>query len=90
MSENQNNRDVVGRVAPRGGAMLDTPNAGSGDRAYNHTTPDAGSGDPAYNRGQPADVGRVPSHGVPLGPAPSPGEPPPRRLRRLHRVWPDR
>ncbi len=34
-----------------------------------------------------ADVGRVPSHGVPV---PAPDEPPPRRLRRLHRVWPDR
>lgn len=32
-------------------------------------------------------VGRVPSHGVPV---PPPDEPPPRRLRRLHRVWPDR
>src|SRR5439155_1916834 len=34
-----------------------------------------------------AAVGRVPSHGVPV---PAPDEPPPRRLRRLHRVWPDR
>jgi REP element-mobilizing transposase RayT len=32
-------------------------------------------------------VGRVPSHGVPV---PAPDEPPPRRLRRLQRVWPDR
>src|SRR5216684_4268281 len=31
------------------------------------------------------DVGRVPPHGVP-----DPTDPPPRRLRRLHRVWPDR
>jgi len=30
-------------------------------------------------------VGRVPSRGVP-----NPNKPPPRRLRRLHRVWPDR
>jgi hypothetical protein len=30
-------------------------------------------------------VGRVPSRGVP-----DPNEPPPRLLRRLHRVWPDR
>ena len=30
-------------------------------------------------------VGRVPPRGVP-----DPNEPPPRRLRRLHRVWPDR
>lgn len=33
--------------------------------------------------GNQQDVGRVPSRGVP-------NEPPPRRLRRLHRVWPDR
>ena len=32
-------------------------------------------------------VGRVPSHGVPVSAS---NEPPPRRLRRLHRVWPDR
>ena len=32
-----------------------------------------------------AAVGRVPTHGVP-----APDEPPPHRLRRLHRVWPDR
>ncbi|HSU56272.1 MAG TPA: hypothetical protein VLT36_19590, partial [Candidatus Dormibacteraeota bacterium] len=42
------------------------------------------------------NVGRVPPHGVPdVGRVPSPGvpdpnDPPPRRLRRLHRVWPDR
>src|SRR5258708_36112521 len=41
----------------------------------------AGSGDPAYNA--PILVGRVPSPGVP-------DDPLPRRLRRLHRVWPDR
>ena len=32
-------------------------------------------------------VGRVPPHGVPV---PAPDELPARRLRRLHRVWPDR
>ena len=48
-----------------------------------------------------AFVGRVPSRGVPVPPrgvpvpsrglpVPVPGESPPRRLRRLHRVWPDR
>lgn len=68
MSADENNRDVVGRVPPRG-APPSPPNAASGDAAYNAT--------------RPADVGRVPSHGVP-------DEPPPRRLRRLHRVWPDR
>jgi REP element-mobilizing transposase RayT len=49
--------------------------------------PDAGSGDPAYSAVRPADVGRVSSQGLPI---PAPDEPPPRRLRRLHRVWPDR
>lgn len=43
----------------------------------------AGSGDPAYNVADASVVGRLPSTGVP-------DEPPPRRLRRLHRVWPDR
>lgn len=32
-------------------------------------------------------VGRVPPHGIPVPPT---DEPPPHRLRRLHRVWPDR
>jgi hypothetical protein len=40
----------------------------------------AASGDAAY---RPGPVGRLPSRGTPVGP-------PPRRLRRLHRVWPDR
>ena len=47
--------------------------------------PNAASGDAAYNKPRAADVGRVPSHGVPVPPA---DERPPRRLRRLHRVWP--
>jgi len=34
-----------------------------------------------------AIVGRVPPHGFPV---PLTDKPPPRRLRRLHRVWPDR
>ena len=61
----------------------------------------AGSGDPAYKNTRPADVGRVPPHGVPVPPhgvpvpshgvpAPATDESSPRRLRRLHRVWPDR
>ena len=45
--------------------------------------PNAASGDAAYNTRRSTDVGPVPSHGVPE-------EPPPCRLRRLHRVWPDR
>lgn len=51
------------------------------------TQTDAASGDAAYKAPGASPVGRVPSHGVPLS---SPDDPPPRRLRRLHRVWPDR
>src|SRR2546426_280956 len=68
MSDENDNRDVVGRVPPRGASP---------------SRPNTASGDAAYNKPRTADVGRVPSHGVPK-------EPPPRRLRRLHRVWPDR
>ncbi len=48
---------------------------------------DAASGDAAYKATRPGDVGRVPSHG---GPDPVSVKPPPRRLRRLQRVWLDR
>jgi hypothetical protein len=51
VSEPPNNRtDVVGRVPPRGAGLSNTPNAASGDAAYNMT--------------RPAAVGRVPSHGA--------------------------
>ena len=43
------------------------------------SAPNAGSGDPAYRAPRASHIGRVPSHGAL-----------PRRLRRLHRVWPDR
>jgi len=49
--------------------------------------PNAGSGDMAGNVTRPADVGRVPPPGVPIPPS---NDPLPRRLRRLHRLWPDR
>ena len=54
------------------------------------------------DRDNPQPVGRVPSRGAAVGRLPPAGavvgrvpsrgadEPPPRRLRRLHRVWPDR
>ena len=70
------------------------------EQSGNHPT-DAGSGDPAYRVGDVRPVGPVPSPCVParptnagLGNPASNGarpsdEPPPRRLRRLHRVWPD-
>jgi len=72
MSEEANSRDAVGRL----------PSAGESS-----TPPNAASGDAAYNKPRAANVGRVPSHGVPV---PASDEPPSRRLRRLHRVWPDR
>jgi REP element-mobilizing transposase RayT len=78
MSGNQNNRDAAVRVPPR-------PTDGS--------QPNAASGDAAYNTTRAADVGRFSSTGADVGRVPSrgvPDEPPPRRLRRLHRVWPDR
>ena len=87
----------VGRVPSRGDSTPGRDAAGSGDPAYNMSTPSkpvgrvpshgdstpgrdaAGSGGPAYNmKASSTPVGRVRD------------EPPPRRLRRLHRVWPDR
>src|SRR2546422_5470215 len=77
----------AGRVPSHGESSAPTK-AASGDAAYNKPA-DVG---PVLPRGVPvrplgADVGRVPSHGAPV---PLPDEPPPHRLRRLHRVWPDR
>jgi len=66
-------------VPPRGGSPSQ-PSAASDVG----NPPNAASWDAAYST-RPPDVGRVPPHGVP-----NPNEPPPRRLRRLHRVWPDR
>jgi hypothetical protein len=75
-------KDGVGRV-PSPGDCAPPHNVGD------NVSRNAGSGDPAYND-TPDDVGRVPTRGgAPLGGA-RPDEPPPRRLRRLHRVWPDR
>jgi REP element-mobilizing transposase RayT len=89
----------VGRVPPHG---VPVPSHGVPVLQPNH----AGSGDPAYKVGLPpggedGPVGRVPPHGVPVmqlnhagsgDPAYNAvgGEPLPRRLRRLHRAWPDR
>ena len=77
---------VVGRLPSAGvpvpptGVPVPTADASGGAPAA------AGSGDPAYK-------GTPPPSGVPVsssGPPALPAEPPPRRLRRLHRVWPDR
>lgn len=87
MSANANNRDAVGRVPPHG-VPTDARVARVG-RLFSAGArnappgPNAASGDAVYNTTGRTEVGRVPSRGVP-------GEPSPRRLRRLHRVWPDR
>src|SRR6266404_4941480 len=99
MSQNPDNRNVVGRLPSAGADVGPVPSPGvpvppRGDdvarvplHGESPSPPNAASGDAAYNKPRAADVGRVPSHGVPV---PAPDEPPPRRLRRLHRVWPDR
>ena len=70
----------AGVPVPPAGVPVPTADASGGAPAA------AGSGDPAYK-------GTPPPSGVPVsssGPPALPAEPPPRRLRRLHRVWPDR
>ena len=96
---------VVGRVPSPGAKTDTGADAGSGDPAYKgadtgvvgrvpspgaktDTGADAGSGDPACKGADTGVVGRVPSPGVPSDPSREPDEPA-RRLRRLHRVWPD-
>src|SRR2546425_6859634 len=74
----------VGRLPPTGADVGSAPSQSD----HSSYAENAGSGDPAYNEPpRLADVGPVPSPGVSV---PRPDEPPPRRLRRLHRVWPDR
>jgi hypothetical protein len=75
-----------GRVPSPGVSGMPSRDAG-GD-----SSPNAGLGNPACNVAA-TPVGRVPSRGAPVIPAPggaAPGEPLRRRLRRLHRVWHDR
>ena len=81
MSETPDKRIVVGRVPPRGDDVAPPSNAASGDAAYNMI--------------HPVNVGRLPSTGAAVGRVlphgvPNPNDAPPRRLRRLHLVWPDR
>jgi len=88
----------LGRVREQCGNHL--ADAGSGDPAYRVS--EVRPVGPVPSPGVPVPtVGRVPSHGVPFSTdaglgnpacneAPPSSEPPPRRLRRLHRVWPDR
>jgi len=82
MNNTANSGNIVGRL-PSAGALTTHPNAASGDAAY--------------NKPRAAVVGRVPPRGGSLSCSPNAGsgdpaynEPSPRRLRRLHRVWPDR
>ena len=80
MSEKQDNQSPVGRLPSAGGDAGRVPPCGPSP-----SPPNAASGDAAYNTARSTAVGRVPPHGFP-----NPNDPPPRRLRRLHRVWPDR
>src|SRR5947209_7812362 len=105
MPENQENPTPVGRVPSRGVCGLPTrgagasdnpqPKAGSVDPAYK---PDSRA---PVSRLPSAGASSLPSDGVRPGADPPAGsgdpayksgldELPPRRLRRLHRVWPDR
>ena len=77
MNETSDNHNVVGRLPSAGGNVCRVPPHGASPVQSN-----AASGDADCNK-LAADVGRGPSSGIP-------DEPPPRRLRRLHRVWPDR
>ncbi len=84
--------------AASGDAAYNEPRAADVGRVPQHgvapSPPDAASGDAAYSEPRAADVGPVPPPGASLPPhgvpVPTRDEPPPRRLRRLHRVWPDR
>jgi len=83
VSANVNDRDDVGRVPSHGASV-------SSLGETSKTASNAGSGDPACSASGGTDVGPVPSPGVHSSGFRSPAEPSPRRLRRLHRVWPDR
>ncbi len=89
------NRDVARRLPSADGVAGPVPPPGGPGSAHGESVrpaKDAASGDAAYKAKGPVAVGPVPSPGGPM-PAHNvrdPNEPPPRRLRRLHRVWPDR
>jgi len=96
MSANENDDAFAGSVpspGETGGAEGRVPSHGvtvgpvppPGETSPPPRAPDAGSGDPAYNGRRDLSEGPVPSPGVL-----SRDEQLPRRLRRLHRVWPDR
>lgn len=92
-------RDSVGPVPSPDSEAAGLRHAGSGDPAYNATHVNDVGRVPSHG----AVVGRLPSAGAdavfvpPHGDSspphgtfiPAPSEPLPRRLRRLHRVWPD-
>ncbi len=82
MSEKRDNQLPIGGAPPPGGPA--TPHDREvKDAAPEHARPTcAGSGDPAYRNPLRGDVEWKISGNDP--------EPLPRRLRRLHRVWPDR
>jgi len=55
-----------GHDAVRLGQWIKALKAVVGGLERRTTTPDAASGDAAYNKPRPTDVGRVPPHGVPV------------------------
>lgn len=81
-----------GHDAARLGQWIKALKAVVGGLERRPTTPDAASGDAAYNATSPADVGRVPPHGVPV-PAPDVvGRPPSagggeHEFTRIKRAW---
>ncbi len=72
---------VVGGLERRGVRPVGTP-------GLQDATPDAASGDAAYNATSPAVVGRLPPAGVPVGRVPSHGVPKPdHEFTRIKRAW---
>ena len=92
MIDTPGNPNAVGRLPPAGVPIVGRVPAAGGKMQHDRN---AASGDAACKSSHPASVGRLPPAGVPIvGRLPSTGvlteKPTPRRLRRLHRVWPDR
>ena len=82
----------MGHDAVRLGQWIKALKAVVGGLQRRETTPDAASGDAAYNAKRPADVGRVPAHGVPATPSNDVGRLPstgahPHEFTRIKRAW---
>jgi hypothetical protein len=95
--ENQEPPLPVGRVPPRGAGHGTSANAGLGNPAYNCEAggvvgrlPSAGDPAPPSADVCGGTIRRPPAGSGDPAYKSGPEEPPPRRLRRLHCVWPDR